>query len=84
MERVRVLERARECYIGSWSMEKTSEGLRGPGRGGDGQGEGERAKEGSESQGGDERPGRVVESQGGLERVRVGEVQGVLERASEG
>ena len=51
-------------------MEKTSESLRGPERGGRDQGGVERAREGSESRGGAERPGRVEESQGGLERAR--------------
>ena len=61
-------------------MEKTSESLRGPARGG-GQGGVERVRERRESRGGAERPGRVEESQGGLGRVReCSEVQGVLER----
>ena len=51
-------------------MEKTSESLRGPERGGGDQGWVERAREGSESRGGAERPGKVEESQGGLERFR--------------
>ena len=45
-------------------MEKTSESLRGPERGGGDQGGVERAREGSESRGEAERPGRVEENQG--------------------
>ena len=51
-------------------MEKTSESLRGPERGGGDQGGVERTREGSESRGGADRPGRVEENQGVLERVR--------------
>ena len=69
LETQRVLERSRECYRGAWNMEKPSEGLRGPGWGGEGQGGVERTMEGSESQEGAERPGKLEESQGGLEKV---------------
>ena len=69
LETQRVWERFRECYRGAWSMEKPSEGLRGPGWGGEGQGGVKRALGGSESQRGVERPGKVEESQGGFKRV---------------
>ena len=42
----RVLERFRECYRWPCSMEKARENLRGPGRGGEGQGGVDRAREG--------------------------------------
>ena len=55
-ESQRGMERSRECYRGPWSMEKTSESLRGPERGGRDQGGG------GEGQGGEWKSGRGREA----------------------